>query len=86
MVPFADGGEASAANIQLRCRAHNAHEALKQSGGFLVREVPPPWRVANSVRTELREGVWPEADDRATERTPSTTNAEPAHSVPANPS
>jgi 5-methylcytosine-specific restriction endonuclease McrA len=52
-VPFADGGEASAANIQLRCRAHNAHEAWKQSGGFLVREVPPPWRVANSVRTEL---------------------------------
>jgi hypothetical protein len=27
VVPFADGGEATVANIQLRCRAHNAYEA-----------------------------------------------------------
>jgi 5-methylcytosine-specific restriction endonuclease McrA len=27
VIPFAEGGETSAANIQLRCRAHNQHEA-----------------------------------------------------------
>jgi hypothetical protein len=27
LVPFADGGETSAANIELRCRPHNAYEA-----------------------------------------------------------
>ena len=26
-IPFADGGETTAANLQLRCRAHNAYEA-----------------------------------------------------------
>lgn len=29
--PFADGGPATVANIQLRCRAHNAHEARRHS-------------------------------------------------------
>lgn len=27
VVPYANGGEATVANIELRCRAHNAHEA-----------------------------------------------------------
>jgi 5-methylcytosine-specific restriction endonuclease McrA len=27
VVPFADGGETSASNLELRCRAHNQHEA-----------------------------------------------------------
>src|SRR5262249_2538534 len=27
VIPFAEGGETSATNLQLRCRAHNAHEA-----------------------------------------------------------
>ena len=27
VIPFADGGETTAANLQLRCRAHNAYEA-----------------------------------------------------------
>ena len=27
VLPYAAGGEATPANIQLRCRAHNAHEA-----------------------------------------------------------
>ena len=27
VVPFADGGEATVENLQLRCRAHNQHEA-----------------------------------------------------------
>ena len=38
VVPFADGGEATAENIQLRCRAHNAYEAELHFGAFLVRE------------------------------------------------
>ena len=32
VIPFADGGETSAANLQLRCRAHNQHEATLWSG------------------------------------------------------
>jgi hypothetical protein len=32
VVPFAEGGEAIATNIQLRCRAHNAYEAEKWFG------------------------------------------------------
>jgi hypothetical protein len=37
--PFADGGEATAENIELRCRAHNQYEATLYFGdGFVVRE------------------------------------------------
>jgi hypothetical protein len=32
--PFAMGGEATLANIALRCRAHNVHEAELMYGGF----------------------------------------------------
>jgi len=32
IVPYADGGEASAANLELRCRAHNQYEAVLWSG------------------------------------------------------
>jgi hypothetical protein len=38
VVPFADGGEATVANIQLRCRAHNQHEAALWFGVDAVRE------------------------------------------------
>ena len=44
LVPFADGGETSASNLQLRCRAHNAFEAQRWSGPGeedVVREVGP---------------------------------------------
>jgi hypothetical protein len=30
--PFAEGGETSAENLELRCRAHNAHEARLHFG------------------------------------------------------
>ena len=36
--PFAQGGATTAANLQLRCRAHNAYEAEVAFGSFLVRE------------------------------------------------
>src|SRR5690606_24215864 len=39
VVPYADGGEASVENIQLRCRAHNSYEAEWWFGGPpVVRE------------------------------------------------
>jgi hypothetical protein len=45
VVPFADGGETTVANLQLRCRAHNAYEAEQWFGPMFVRE-------RSSVRTE----------------------------------
>jgi hypothetical protein len=38
VVPYADGGQASAGNLQLRCRAHNALEAERHFAPLLVRE------------------------------------------------
>jgi 5-methylcytosine-specific restriction endonuclease McrA len=32
VVPFARGGPATVDNLQLRCRAHNAHEAVREFG------------------------------------------------------
>jgi len=32
VIPFADGGETTVANLQLRCRAHNQHEAALWAG------------------------------------------------------
>jgi hypothetical protein len=48
VVPFADGGETTAANLQLRCRAHNAYEATERFGLSFCREP------MNSVRTECK--------------------------------
>jgi 5-methylcytosine-specific restriction endonuclease McrA len=36
VVPFADGGESSAENLELRCRRHNAYEAEQWSGSVEV--------------------------------------------------
>lgn len=44
VVPFADGGPTTAANLQLRCRAHNLHEANERFGSFFVREQHVPYR------------------------------------------
>ncbi len=38
VVPYADGGQTSVANLQLRCRAHNAYEAEEWFGPLCVRE------------------------------------------------
>ena len=41
VVPFADGGESSAENLELRCRSHNAYEADQWCGSVempLLRE------------------------------------------------
>jgi hypothetical protein len=44
--PYAVGGEPTVDNIELRCRAHNVHEAQKYFGDrlpLLVREVGQCW-------------------------------------------
>jgi hypothetical protein len=43
VVPFADGGPATAGNIELRCRAHNAYEAEQLFGPLVAREVGPAY-------------------------------------------
>ena len=43
VVPFAEGGETTAENLQLRCRAHNAYEARKQFGPLFLRERMEPY-------------------------------------------
>ena len=43
VVPFADGGSTDAANLQLRCRAHNALEAEDWFGPLHVRERAPDY-------------------------------------------
>jgi hypothetical protein len=43
-VPYADGGEAIATKIELRCRPHNAYESERLFGPWtpmLVRELGP---------------------------------------------
>lgn len=43
IMPYADGGETSVENLELRCRPHNAHEAEKYFGAegpLFVRERP----------------------------------------------
>ena len=42
VVPFAEGGLTTTANLQLRCRAHNAYEAEMHFGPLLFRETSPP--------------------------------------------
>jgi hypothetical protein len=41
--PYAEGGAATAENIQLRCRAHNQYEARVFFGDSLVRERREVW-------------------------------------------
>jgi 5-methylcytosine-specific restriction endonuclease McrA len=41
LVPYAEGGKATAENIQLRCRAHNQYEAEQWFGPLMVRELGP---------------------------------------------
>jgi hypothetical protein len=52
--PYAAGGEASVANIRLRCCAHNAYEARLFFGNDVVRESRTRWG-ANSFRNEFDE-------------------------------
>jgi hypothetical protein len=57
IMPYADGGETSVENLELRCRKHNAYEAEKHFSAerpLFVRERPnDQWREADSFRNEL---------------------------------
>ena len=67
VVPFADGGPATADNLQLRCRAHNLYEAQEHLAPLFVREAQgtfnsfPAERVATSRPREdsARPGTVP---------------------------
>jgi hypothetical protein len=61
-VPFADGGETTIANLQLRCRAHNAYEADVHFGPLLLRERTS---CTNWVRTECVRRTCERAGDSA---------------------
>jgi hypothetical protein len=53
LVPFAAGGETSAANLALRCRAHNQFEAGQYYGPLFVREMRGGYGMdGDLVRTE----------------------------------
>ena len=45
VIPFARGGPASAANLQLRCSAHNAYEAAIDFGPLTVKESSPAYEL-----------------------------------------
>ena len=54
VIPFAQGGETTTENLELRCRAHNAYEAREYFGSSLLRE-----RIescADSFRRQLMTG------------------------------
>jgi 5-methylcytosine-specific restriction endonuclease McrA len=48
VIPFADGGASDAANLQLRCRAHNAYEAEVWFGPLVVREASDAYEATRS--------------------------------------
>jgi hypothetical protein len=45
VIPFARGGPTNTANLQLRCRAHNAHQAEADFGPWIVRETSPAYEL-----------------------------------------
>lgn len=53
VVPFADGGETTIVNLQLRCRAHNAYEADVHFGPLLLRETEALYQLGPD-----RAGSW----------------------------
>ena len=59
VTPFAVGGPATEANIQLRCRAHNAYEAelFFGAGGSRVREEASRWDVERVPARARSPGV-----------------------------
>jgi hypothetical protein len=61
VVPFARGGATTIENIQLRCRAHNHHEAHQEFGSSssIVRETPPVYGVYG-LHTPCHEDTLPD--------------------------
>jgi hypothetical protein len=61
--PFAAGGETTAANLQLRCRAHNAYEATLYFGPPVVREAAAAYDHWTRSRPGSSDtvGLWPQS-------------------------
>jgi 5-methylcytosine-specific restriction endonuclease McrA len=61
--PFAEGGATTAANLQLRCRAHNAYEAMLYFGPSVVRERPGARYGFTRSRPSSSDlvGLWPQS-------------------------
>jgi hypothetical protein len=57
VIPFADGGATDAANLELRCRAHNAYEAEQWFGPPVVREISPGYEGTRSGPSCACRGV-----------------------------
>jgi hypothetical protein len=59
--PFAAGGETTTANLQLRCRAHNAYEATLYFAPSAVREAAATYGRLTRSRPSSSDpvGVWP---------------------------
>ncbi len=68
--PFAHGGQATADNIELRCRAHNQYEAIQVFGD----------RSALRVR-EKRPGYWVRTQSESTFTAISVSNSDPVGST-----
>jgi len=57
VVPFAAGGESSAENLELRCRAHNQHEADLYFGPLQVQVVREARAVFGVIAKSFRPGT-----------------------------
>jgi hypothetical protein len=57
-VALADGGETTVANLQLRCRAHNAYEAEAHFGPLRLREEAASYQVGPALLCQIVTGFW----------------------------
>ena len=60
VVPYANGGETTVANLELRCRAHNGYEADRWFGREApgeVRESPPVFGAGVGAEGDIRIGA-----------------------------
>jgi HNH endonuclease len=46
ITPFAEGGQTTVANLELRCRSHNRFEGARHFGGWVVRESPGSYELS----------------------------------------
>ena len=53
--PYAHGGEATAENIALHCRTHNAYEGRRVFGSYLPREIREARAAEEASWTAVRE-------------------------------
>jgi hypothetical protein len=67
VTPFADGGETTVANLELRCRPHNAYEAHVHFGSLFVRERSIVYGQAWACRATVHD-YWTDAADSISRR------------------